>query len=331
MRTLSPRRLLAHALIGIAVLLAAVPATAQAPAQAPTQAPTTVKVGMFINQLYDFDMAKRSYNVTFWAWFLHNNEAYKPQDNIEIVNSKSAVVRYPSLDTSKGVRFEQAKYFATMMEDWNITGFPFDRQQLHILLEDAQSEVGQVRLVADTENSRIDKAVTVPGWTVESFDVRSEDVTYDTTYGDPTLQGSSTYSRVVGVVTLKRDGLRLLFSTFIGFGVAFLLVMLTFLLEYESMAGPRVGLCAAAVFASVGNKYIVDNLLPPASTFTLADVIEATAFLSIILAALTVVGIQILRPRSARAAHLFNVAMGLLTLAGFFGANGYAIATAAAS
>lgn len=337
---------------GLATPAAATPAASSTPAAeaAPVAAPTTeptadpapatpttpagpisVKTGLFITQLYDFDMAKRSFTATFWTWFLHNDEKYNPTQTVEITNAKTATAKFAGLDASKGVNWQQVKYNATIQEAWDTTHFPFDRQELNIILEDAQSDVSAVKLVADAANSKIDSSVEIPGWTIEGLRVRDVDVTYNTSYGDPTLQGTSVYSRVVATITMKRHGLRLLLSTFIGFGVAFLLSMLTFPLSFEAMGGSRIGLCAAAVFAAIGNKYVVDNMLPPASSFTLADGVQATSFASIFLAAFTVVVMQSLHKSSPRLSRLFNAVMGLGTLAFYVGVNGWLISQAAAS
>ncbi len=306
----------------------AAPPTGESPAPA---GPISVKTGLFLTQLYDFDMAKRSFTATFWAWFLHNDDKYNPAQTVEITNAKASQGKFASLDSSKGVNWQQVKYNATIQEAWNITHFPFDRQELAIVLEDAQSDASAVKLVADSANSRIDSSVEVPGWTIEGLTVRDVDVVYNTSYGDPTLQGTSAYSRVVATITMKRHGLRLLFSTFIGFAVAFLLAMLTFPLSFESMGGSRIGLCAAAVFAAIGNKYVVDNMLPPASSFTLADGIQATSFASIFLAAFTVVAMQGLHKSSPRLSRLFNAVMGIGTMVAYLAVNGWLILQAAAS
>ncbi|MCW2249391.1 hypothetical protein M2352_005051 [Azospirillum fermentarium] len=302
---------------------------AAAPA-APADGPAEVKVGMYITQLLDFDMSKRSYYATYWLWFLHSRDGYDPHATIEIANAKSDSVKFNSLDTTKGVRWSQEKHSSVIAEDWDVVHFPFDRQKLHILIEDGQSDTSQIRFVADTHNSRIDPSLTIPGWTIEGFDLTAGDVAYQTSYGDPTISADSVYSRVVATITVKREGVRLLCSLFVGFGVAFLLSMLTFFLDFESMAGSRVGLCAAAVFAAVGNKYALDNYIPPASTFTLADVIVSSTFVAILLAALAVVGMQVTRRSYPVTARVINAVIGLATLAGFVAVNAWAIVRAAA-
>lgn len=296
----------------------------------PPAKPESVKVGLFLTQLYDLDMPRRSFNATFWAWFLHTNENYKPIDTVEIVNAKNSTIRFPSVTPENDVLWEgeksklfwtQGKYAATLSQDWDITKFPFDQQTLKIMFEDAQNDATQTVFVADSDNSKIDDAVKVPGWQIVSFDVKSGDAVYNTTYGDPTLQGNSTYSRITASILVKRDGIRLLGSMFIGFFVAFCLTFLTYFLDTEFMAGSRIGLCGGAIFASVGNKFVVDTSLPPASTFTLADAIEASTFCAIVFAILIVVLVRATQDRTPRLARGINAAGAVISAGSYITYN----------
>ena len=327
---------------GAAAAPVAAPAAAITPAPTPEAAPpaepTKVKVGIFVTQLYDLDMSKRSFSINFWTWYLHPDKAYKPLDNVEVVNAKTATIRFPSVTPKDEVAWEgekkqifwdQGKYSVTAFQDWDVTNFPFDRQILHIQMEDGQNDASQTVFLADAENSKIDDTVVVPGWTIESFKIKARDSVYKTTYGDPTLQGSSTYSRVTAAITVRREGLRLLGSMFIGFFVAFCLTCLTYFLDTDFMAGARVGMCGGAIFASVGNKYVVDNYLPPVSTFTLADAIEASTFTVIIFAILTVVVVRALRTNHPKTEHWVNGIAFMINCFGYLIFNGIMIARAA--
>ena len=312
--------------------------TALAGEPAAAAVPERVKVGLFITQLYDLDIPRRSFNVSFWAWFLHADDKYKPLETAEIVNAKNTVVKFSSVTAKDDVEWnghksklfwDQGKYTAVVSQDWEVASYPFDRQVLQIQIEDGQNDVSETIFEADTDNSRIDGSVSIPGWTIESFTIKARDSVYQTTYGDPTLQGTSTYSRVVAAITVKRNGLRLLCSTFIGFFVAFALTCLTFWLDTDMMAGSRIGLCGGAIFASVGNKYVVDNTLPPASTFTLSDAIEASTFLVILFAILVVVLVRALNPKHPRLAQWINYTGAALNTLGYLTFNGLMIARAA--
>jgi hypothetical protein len=44
----------------------------------------------------------------------------------------------------------------------------------------------------------------------------------------------------------------------------------------------RFGLSVGSLFAAVGNKYIIDSILPETSTFTLVDSLHALTFIGIL-------------------------------------------------
>ena len=251
---------------------------------APTAQPTQVKSGLYITQLYDIDISRKSFNITYWAWFLHDNDEYKPLDSVEIVNAKATTVRYPSTTQAAGLHYVQGKYYAAISQEYDVTYYPFDRQVLQVFMEDAQTDAKSMVFVADPQNSKIDPSLDVPGWTIEKFELKSTDVVYNTTYGDPTLEGvgDSTYSRLVATITVKRDGVRILCSLFVGFFVAFLLTSVSYFLDADFMAGARISLCAGGIFASAGNKLALDNTLAFPTEFTLADMIEISTFIAIL-------------------------------------------------
>ncbi|MBF0439780.1 MAG: hypothetical protein HQL93_11750 [Magnetococcales bacterium] len=263
-------------------------------------APDKVKVGLFVTQLLDFDMPKHTFNVVFWSWFIHPNQDYKPLQTVEIINSKSLVIKNADTMLKEPVNeksdnklwYTQGKLFAQISQEWNVEHFPFDRQVLEIVLEDGENETSTIQFEPDIANSKIAGSVQIFGWTVEDFKIRSQDFVYETTFGDPSLSGNSFYSRIIATITIKRQGFRLLCSLFIGFFVAFTLVSLTYFLDIHALIGQRVTLCSGAIFAATGNKYIVDNSLPSASTFTLADSLILTTFANILFAILIIILIQ---------------------------------------
>jgi hypothetical protein len=324
----------AAAPVAPAVAQPAVPAPAPGPAAQPAAepeapaGPTQVKVGMFLTQLYDLDVPRKSFNVSFWAWFIHNSDKFKPLETVEIVNAKNSSIKYPSTTETNGLQWVQGKYSATVSEDWEVEKFPFDRQTLNILIEDGQNDANAIEFIADSENSKIDKSVSVPGWSFEKFEIKSGTTLYDTTYGDPNLQGQSTYSRVVASITMKRNGVRLLSSIFLGFFVAFLLATLTYFLDTDMMAGARISLCAGAIFASVGNKIAVDNILTPSSKFTLADGIEGSSFMVILCAIAVVVMVREVKDSYPVAAKWLNRGAGTLITGSYLVFNGWLIAWA---
>jgi hypothetical protein len=286
-------------------------------------------VGLYITQLYDLDMVKRAFSVTFWGWQVHSSPDYRPLETLEIFNAKSVTQKYASNEQKGERQWSQAKYSAVMMQDWDVTHYPFDRQKLNIVFEDGQFDADKIKLIADKADSKIDGGVSVPGWVIEGLDIRDEEIGYQTTYGDPDLHGSSVYSRVTATVTLKREGWRMLASLYVGFFVAFTLTFLTYFLDPRELVISRIGLCAGAIFAAVGNKYVIDNLLPPASGFTLSDMIELTTFVAIILSIVVVALMEAVKHAKPTWPMRINYIAAALNFSAYVGLNGGTIMAAA--
>ena len=291
-------------------------------------APNTVTLGLYLTSLYDFDMAKRSFNAVFWAWFKSSDPAFKPLATVEVTNARTVVNRYdykqePSQDG--GTVITAAKYYVNITQDWDTVYFPFDRQTLKIYFEDSASDLSAMKFVPDVGNSGIDAPVSIPGWTIERFSVYADDSSYDSNFGSDGASVPSRYSRFVAEISVKRTGMRLFLNIYAGFFVAFLLTFLTYFMDVHSMAGNRIGLCGGAIFASVGNKYIVDNTLPLTSQFTLTDSVELATFSAIVICIITALSVKALEERHTGAAKVINGFFGGTSLIGYIAAIGLMI------
>ena len=69
---------------------------------------------------------------------------------------------------------------------------------------------------------------------------------------------------------IERDSWWLFLKLFIGMYISFLLSLLCFFIHRETIES-RFSLSVGALFAVIGNKYVVDSALPESTTFTLVD------------------------------------------------------------
>jgi hypothetical protein len=65
----------------------------------------------------------------------------------------------------------------------------------------------------------------------------------------------------------------LFWKMFLGMYVAFLIAYMCFYIHTDSIDS-RFGLSVGALFAVIGNKYIIDSTLPESTTFTLVDTLH---------------------------------------------------------
>lgn len=250
----------------------------------------TCKVGLYVNCLYDFDMAGKSFMSDFWMWMNYKNDSLNLSDAIEMPNSKSVEFSHYSVEKKSDINWATQKCKAQVIHQWDVSKFPFDVQRLRIELEDAKYDTSQLVYVADTANSKIDCSFNSKEWQMQSFTVTADARSYMTTYGNPELSGSSSYPRVVAEFVIKRhNSWLMLFKMLTGAYVAFLISCFVFFISSENQDS-RFGLCVGGLFAAIGNKYIVESTVPSSTINTLMDDVHNLTFTFILI----IVGIIII-------------------------------------
>ncbi|MBS1492312.1 MAG: hypothetical protein JST55_02310 [Bacteroidetes bacterium] len=252
----------------------------------------TCKIGMYILSFTDFKIDDASYKVDFWLWFLYNNDSLEIKDAIDITNAKSVEFSNFSVEKRGGKNWAQVKCKAVINQSWDVTKFPFDRQELYIKLEHTTLDANEVVFIADSENSKIDSTFLFDDWNINSFKIKGMQRTYNTTFGDPVLKGSSTYPGIeTEIIITRAHSNGILVKMLTGVYVAFSIALLGFLIK-PSLAD-RLGLCVGGIFAAVGNKYIIESVVPSSTANTLLDSIHNLTFVAIlIMIALTVVSLK---------------------------------------
>jgi hypothetical protein len=242
----------------------------------------TVKVGIYVTSIYSLGFAENDFGMDFWVWFVYNDSTLHPLETTEIVNSESVSNDFPTTELKGNRIWSTHKCSAMIKKNWDIQRFPLDGQVLDVLLEETDMDTSELVYVVDLENSKIDKSVQLSGWKIGDFKLTPSVYTYNTTYGDPTLKGNSSYARLSISTTIERDSKNIFLKLFLGLYVAFCIALAVFFLD-GSEIGARTSLAVGALFAAVGNKYIVDSSLPDHSSFTIVDKIHDVTFALILI------------------------------------------------
>jgi nicotinamide mononucleotide adenylyltransferase len=243
----------------------------------------TCMLGIYINSLYDFKLEDKSFMTDFWIWQTYKNDSLNFENVAEIINSKTADFSHYSHEKKAGVNWVSQKCKAQMMQEWDVTKFPFDKQVLRIEIEDSKYNSSQVIYCVDHDNSRIDNSFNSKEWSLEQFSLSADEHTYQTTYGDPELSGTSSYPRVVAEIKITRNNSwRMLIKMLTGAYVAFMISCLVFFVSSKNQDS-RFGLCVGGLFAAIGNKYIVESVVPSTSASTLMDNVHSITFTFILI------------------------------------------------
>jgi hypothetical protein len=233
--------------------------------------PDTVKVGTYVISIHDINFRDKEYTARFWLWFLYRNQEFDFSTQLDIPNAKS--IDSPQIIPTikiNGMDLVTMKMKCTMKENWKVHNFPFDKQHLKIQIENSQFDIESLVFVPDVKGSTIDDQEAISGWRIKRFNVSSQTNDYKTGFGDPRPERSyQIYSTFQVEMDLEREAFGLFMKIFIGMYIAFLIAVISFV-PHPSEFEPRFGLPVGGLFAAVGNKYIIDSLLPESSTFSWA-------------------------------------------------------------
>ena len=246
------------------------------------QGPDTVSVGAYVISVHDINFHDKEYTARFWLWFLYTNPEFDFTTQLDIPNAKTIDAPESIVDTVNGKTWVMLKMKTVMKENWSVQDFPFDRQHLRIEIENSILDENNLIFKPDVKGSKFDFEEAIDGWTIENFTVGVRSNSYETGFGDP-LPGHDhqTFSQFTIELDIERNALGLFMKIFLGMYIAFLISIISFT-PHPSEMEPRFGLPVGGLFAAVGNKYIIDSLLPESSLFSLVDTLHALTFMAIL-------------------------------------------------
>jgi hypothetical protein len=238
----------------------------------------TCRVGIYFNSLTDFNISDQSFSADFWMWFNYKNDSLQFNDAIEVTNSKSSSFSNYAKTKKDNINWDMMKFNAVVFKEWDVSAFPFDKQKLTLHIDHTIYDTKKLAFIADDGNSAIDSNLVLSNWKIDSLAFYVDNQSYNTTFGDPVIKGSSTYPSVTADIYLTRENSwNTLFKMLTGVYVAFSIVLLAFFVKPSD----RLGLCVGGLFAAVGNKYIIESVVPSTVSNTLFDNIHNITFIAI--------------------------------------------------
>lgn len=285
--------------------------------RAQTAKPDTVTVGIYITSVHDIDFKDKEYTVNFWLWLKYKNKAFDFSQNLEVPQAKTVTKAFVTIDSSNGRIYMMMKLQCVMKDSWKISNFPFDRQKLRLSIENSQFDSHDLVFKADTIGQHFDPRFTLNGWNIDSCLLTTGIKPYETAFGDETIPTPHTeYSNFRVRLDITRDATGLFWKMFLGMYVAFLIAYACFYIHVDNIDS-RFGLSVGALFAVIGNKYIIDSSLPETTSFTLVDTLHGlTLFFIFAVVVASSISLRIVKKDKLQAANRFDmiVAQSLLII-----------------
>jgi hypothetical protein len=291
--------------------------------------PDTVKVGVYVTSIHDIDFKQKEYAVQLWLWLKYKNRDFDFAKNLEIPMAKSVDKSFTTIDSSGDQVYMQMKLLCVMKDSWRIENFPFDRQTLRFSIENSQFDSKSLVYVADTVGKHFDPRFTLRGWTIDSCILLTGTRTYETGFGDESLAKPRTEYGVFRLrLSIVRDAGGLFWKMFLGMYIAFLIAYVCFYIHSDGMDS-RFSLSVGALFAVIGNKYIIDSSLPESTSFTLVDTLHGLTLTCIlIIVAATAYSLVLVKKNQLQKAKRFDMLVAQILLFVYVMANIYFIVQA---
>jgi hypothetical protein len=246
----------------------------------------SAKVGVYVTSLSDFNIAGQSIEVDFWLWFVYTNDSLKFDKQIEITNAKRSDFSSFAAFKKNGVNWAWVKCNAVIDKNWHVDNFPFDNQKIDIKIEHVLYDSSALKMIPDNAGSLINPEFIPSGWGGDSLAIRAINKRYNTSFGEPGKENSSSFNEIIATVYMHRLAPWMsFFKMLTGVYVAFAIVLLSFFFRPVD----RISICIGGLFASLGSKYIIESIIPPSVTITLFDYIHNVTFISIFAVLLIVV------------------------------------------
>ena len=231
-----------------------------------------VSVGMLLNSVDDYEIKAGTFSADF---FLSMTSASPmPSLNLQFPNgkieSKEVIADKPT--------FKLFRFLGAFKSPPDLRKYPFDAQDLKIIVEDDVRGIDQVRFSADKERTQLARGFRALGWQVSYVEARSLSQSYPDRFEGDDLY----YGRYIFTLGLERFATSAAFKVFVP---AFVIVIISLLgmwvppshMEVRSNAGAPM-LAGAVLF-----HYSLIQELPATSYLTRADKLMLAVYLSLAL------------------------------------------------
>jgi len=295
----------------LSVLLLIVGVARAEQAKSAEAGPVQVTVGAFFNNVPEVSLVDNSVTLDAYIWFRWEPEAWPPPSGrapddaegrgavppagtaasegrsgpagtIEVIGSSDG--QATSVYDRPEAGYCCVQWKGQRSNFWDVRNYPFDHQEIRLVVEDATFDAREIRYVADTQNSGFSPDLRLPGCRVKGLRTEVAEFAYPTNFGDPAIKTGvgSRYARANFVLTLRRDGWGLFFKLFTALLVSTFVALLAFFIN-PTQVDPRFGLCVGGLFGIVASGYAVSSMLPETGEVCYADRLHQAGLMVVLL------------------------------------------------
>ncbi len=145
----------------------------------------TIKVGLFVENIYDLNFTEQSFKCNYWIWFNYRNDSLGLPKTIEVIKNKTISTEFEFVGKHGDINWSELKIKAELVKKWDIKNFPFDKQTLMVETEIIEDHINALHIELDTLQCAIDPSLIINEWKISSIRFRKKINSYNTNFGDP--------------------------------------------------------------------------------------------------------------------------------------------------
>jgi hypothetical protein len=281
-------------------------------------APEPVRIGVFVMRLSDLNPATQSFSADFWVWTISSaTSPFHPIQTLRVQNAKKFVASDPKEEDRGNVRWGYREFNATIVYDWDMSGFPFDRHKLEIAIGETDRDTRQLIYVPDGLDSGVAPGIRLSDWRLERSTLSTGIYPYPSRFGDPSVATPLTRWAEAHLTTeiRRKDRWPSFFKLTFTAYVAFAMMLLSFFMERAAFSS-RVSLLVGSLFATVVSTRTSAVVLGQTPKFTLVEQIHLIVIFYILLSAcvaLMTYYVAETKPQTARQANRAAAILAVLT------------------
>jgi hypothetical protein len=251
------------------------------------QTKDTLRVGVYVDNIYDIDYLKSSFESIFYVWINSEEELIKE----DIVNDVSNFLDIDRMIDFKVLLQEHnrlgskhhylLKLQAKILTKMDVSKFPFDKQCLDYYIELNTHYKGDKIIILDTKNSSI-RPNFIDKWKVDVPKISVKSKEWNSDFGNIKSDKRNVLDAINIQIPLVRDCWNIYWKMFIVLFISFFLTVVSVFLP-NKLSEEKLALIVGSLFTAIGNKYITESYLPISDSFNLSDKIHLVTFIFIAL------------------------------------------------
>lgn len=275
--------------VATAAALAGVLAAAAAPARAAQggtpEGQRKVKVGFYVDNIRDLDLRARRFVLDFYVWirFPGVGKEYEDFEKLEFVNGKIERLEEQDRRDDGGNTYVCWRAEASFHQNFTVRDYPFDVQQLEIILEHPFLETRELVYAHDIESYEnslapknrwgIRNGLSLPEWKVLGTSLDVKDYVYETDFGFSDAPGQmvgSKYSRLTLAIKLERISAPYFFKIILPLALILFIAYLAFFIPPSELMS-ATGVALFSLLATVVFYTTVTSNLPEVGYLVASD------------------------------------------------------------